>query len=92
MLFAVVGMAERSPNVAVGEEVLRDWQSALPAHQDERALHAELLAALGHAHAVPSAVAADVLDKCRRYLAGLPVAHGTPRRQAGRRVRNRGVH
>lgn len=92
VVFAVVGMAERAPKAAASEDVLRDWQSAQSAHPDERTLHTEVMVALGHAHGVPSELAGDVLDRCRRYLSGLPVAHGGPRKRAGRGVRSRGVH
>jgi phage terminase large subunit GpA-like protein len=92
VVFAVVGMAERAPQAVATADALQAWQAAQAAHPDERALHAELMGALGPAHGVPSALPADVLDKCRRYLAGLPVAHGGPRKRAGRSVRSRGVH
>ena len=92
MVFAVVGMAERQRSEAAPPDVLGAWRAAVPATASERGLHQELLAALQHAQEVPSALAPELLERARRFLSGLPVAHNVGgQRRPLRGVRNKGL-
>lgn len=92
VMFEVVGMAERQRSVELPPEAVQQWKHAQHTTQDEHGLLTEVLAALGDAGNIPSALAADLLDRLRRYLAGLPVANAGTRKRAGRGVRSKGVH
>ena len=91
MVFALVGMAERQKGSSVPADVLTAWQQAIPVNHDERALHLELLATLDSFHREPSAMPGDILDKARRFLAGLPVVNPGARKAVKRGMRSRGV-
>lgn len=91
MVFALVGMAERQRGATVPADVLDAWQHAAATGDGESALHQELLAALDSFHREPSALPADLLDKARRFLAGLPVVNPGARKLKKRGVRSRGV-
>ena len=91
VVFALVGMAERQRGASVPADTMAAWQQAHAAGPDERALLLELLAALANFHHEPSALPADMLDKARRYLAGLPVVNPGARKAVRRGVRSRGV-
>jgi phage terminase large subunit GpA-like protein len=91
IVFELVGKAERDRGQPATDAQLARWHAAVPANADERGLQHELLSALELAHAVPSMLPDDLLDKAKRFLSGLPVAHTGPRKR-GRGVRSRGLH
>lgn len=92
VVFALVAMAERRRGDAADADTLERWAAALPAGHDDARLHLELMQALQLAQHVPSTLPAELLDRSRRFLSGLPVAHNMGgQRRAMRGVRNRGV-